>query len=279
MAGVLFVVGTPIGNLGDITLRAIETLKAVDRIAAEDTRHTRLLLSHLGISGKPLESLNAHASPHKLERLLERLVNGQDVALVTDAGMPAVSDPGAELVAKATASGLEVRVVPGPSAATAAVALSGLVHGPFWFFGFLPRRAGRRSEALARIAATLEPVVLFDAPSRVGQTLAELAELTPARDASVCRELTKLHEHTLRGSLAELAGCREAWRGEVTIVLGPQAPRAEPADDAAVEQRIADELRAGRSPKQAAAVVAGWSGRSRRELYARAVAQRARSGH
>jgi 16S rRNA (cytidine1402-2'-O)-methyltransferase len=276
LTGTLYVVGTPIGNLGDITLRAVETLKSVERVAAEDTRRTRALLSHLGISGKPLEALDAHAAPQKLERLLDRIERGESVALVTDAGMPAVSDPGAELVARAVARGIDVRVVPGPSAATAAVALSGLVNGPFWFFGFLPRRAGKRREALARIAATAEPVVLFEAPGRVGKTLADLAELAPERSAAVCRELTKLHEEARRGMLDELARGDDAWRGEVTIVLGALAPTNEPVDDDAVEQRIADQLSAGRSPKQAAAELASWSGRPRRELYARAVAQRAR---
>lgn len=271
MKGTLYVVGTPIGNLRDITLRAIDTLKEADRIVAEDTRRTRALLSHLGIQGKPLEAVEAHASEQRIARVVERLVEGERIALVTDAGMPSISDPGTALLREALRAGADVTVVPGPSAVTAAVALSGLVTGPFFFLGFLPRAGTARKDALARLASCPEPCVLFEAPNRLKATLADLATLMPKREVAVARELTKLHEEVLRGSAEELAALDRDYLGEVTLVLGPDASASagEEVDDAAVDARIDEELKKGLSAKDVAQRVAGWSGRPRREVYAR----------
>lgn len=273
-------VGTPIGNLGDITLRAIDTLRQVSRIAAEDTRRTRGLLSHLGITGKPLDVIEAHRSERALDAIVQRLVGGEDVALVTDAGMPSISDPGSELVRKAWAHGIEVRVVPGPSAVTAAIAACGLVDGSFWFAGFLPRRGQRREECLRRVAEFSDPVVLFESPHRALSTLADLAKAMPQRPAAVCRELTKLHEETVRGTVEGLAS-HEAYRGEICIVLGPgpgSADSREPVDDAALEGWIVEGLAEGTSTKTLASRLGPRTGLARRDLYARIERIRARQG-
>jgi 16S rRNA (cytidine1402-2'-O)-methyltransferase len=267
--GQLVLVGTPIGNLGDITLRAVETLRAADRIAAEDTRRTRALLSHLGITGKRLASLDAHASDRAVGALIDCVAEGESVAFVSDAGMPSVSDPGTALVRAAVARGLPVTVVPGPSAVSTAVALSGLVEAAFDFVGFLPRQGQKRRQALADIAGTARPVVLFEAANRTRETLRELAELTPSRRAAVCRELTKLHEEALRGTLGELAARVDTLRGEVVVVLGAFEPAAELPDDDALDARIRAELGRGASARDVADSLAAWSGRGRREVYAR----------
>lgn len=271
MAGKLYVVGTPIGNLGDITMRSIETLRMVDGIIAEDTRRTRKLLSHLGIVGKPLSSIEAHATERQIENVVERLMAGQKLALVTDAGMPSVSDPGSALVSAAIDAEIAVTVLPGPSALTAAVAISGLVTGPFFFMGFLPRSGSSRREALARLVATREPVVLFEAPFRTQATLDDLAKLVPDRRIAVARELSKMHEQIVRGSVRELAESARDWMGEVTMVLGPdnRPSLEEEIDDEQVEARIDRELAGGASARDAADRVAAWSGRSRREVYAK----------
>lgn len=265
----LFLVGTPIGNLGDITLRAVETLREVEHIAAEDTRRTRQLLSHLDIHGKHLVALDAHAPDKRIAGLVERLAAGESVALVTDAGMPSVSDPGAALVRAAIERGVTVTAVPGPSAVTTAVALSGLVDGAFLFLGFLPRRGKKRHEAVARIVASREPIVLFESPNRTQGTLEELAASMPKRRASVSRELTKLHEETVRGTLAEVAA-QDEWRGEIAIVLGPGAGEgAEAPGDDALDARIGELLAEGASPRSVTDELTSWSRRPRREVYAR----------
>jgi 16S rRNA (cytidine1402-2'-O)-methyltransferase len=278
VAGTLFVVGTPIGNLRDITLRTVDTLRSVCRIAVEDTRRTRMLLSHLGIARVPLHVLEAHVPDSAIHAIVEHLVGGEDVALVTDAGMPAVSDPGARLVRAATARDIPVRVVPGPSAVTAAAAVSGLVDGPFWFAGFLPRRGTRRDKLIARISEFPEPVLLFEAPQRTQATLSDLGRVMPTRRASVCRELTKLYEETTSGTLEEL-GQRSDWRGEVCIVLGSW--RGDPekaADDGTLEARIAEGVRDGATTKTLVAQLGPSTTLSRRELYARIEAERGRQG-
>jgi 16S rRNA (cytidine1402-2'-O)-methyltransferase len=284
-------VGTPIGNLGDITMRAVRVLGEVHQIAAEDTRRTRALLSHLNIRGKALMSLGGSSAHQVVRRICADLGAGRNVALVTDGGMPAVSDPGAELVRQAAAQGTAVVSVPGPSAVTAAVALSGLVTGPFLFLGFLPRSGARRRHALARIAASREPVVLFESPVRVQNTLSELATRMPDRPASISRELTKLHEQTQRGSLADLERLQQVWRGEVTLVIAPSldpevrqaeknhsdhgstagSPLADgPPSDAEIDARILQSRQQGVSTSELAKELARWSGRPRREIYARA---------
>lgn len=269
--GTLFVVGTPIGNLADITQRAVQTLRSVDRIAAEDTRHTRRLLSHLGISGKPLDCIEAHVESRRLFGVLAHIEAGASVALVTDAGMPAVSDPGAQLVAEARRRGLPVVVIPGPSALTMAIAASGLVEGPFLFLGFLPRQGRRRRDALARITACGDPVVLFESPNRLRNTLDDLASAHPERSAVVCRELTKLHEEVLAGTLAELGKLDIVERGEVVVVLGTWHPPQTHADEFTApmtDDDIRRELTDGRSVRELLDST-GLTGQHRRTFYRR----------
>lgn len=274
MAGILYVVATPIGNLADLTLRAIDTLKTCERVAAEDTRRTRQLLSHLGIEGKPLDALHAHSSERDVTRLVERLLAGDSVALVTDAGTPAVSDPGDALVKAAIAAEVRVVPIPGASAVLAALVASGLATGVgFRFVGFLARDGAARRDGVAMVCATPEPVILFESPERTQATLAELADAMPDRPACVARELTKLHEEVVRGTLASLAKDRDSWRGEIAIVLGGWSRDAssEAIDDGAIDARIDRELDGGAHAKTVADVIAAWSGRPRREIYERVV--------
>jgi 16S rRNA (cytidine1402-2'-O)-methyltransferase len=272
--GQLFIVATPIGNLGDLSQRAAEILGRVAVVAAEDTRRTRALLSHLGIRGKRLVKMDAHASAGAVSALVEALAGGEDVALVTDAGTPGVSDPGAALVRSAAESGIPVLGIPGPSAVTTAAALSGLVEGPFLFLGFLPRKGDRRRQALERIRNAEEPVILFESPQRIAKTLAELRELDPRRPAALCRELTKIHEETLRGTVAELTERAEGLRGEITLVLasGAEAP---PADEAETDALIADRLGRGHSLRDVASEVAVLTGHPKRFVYRRVLELRA----
>lgn len=279
MAGTLFVVATPIGNLGDVTLRAVDVLRRCDRVAAEDTRRTRALLSHLGIGGKPVDALHAHSDERDVTRLAERLEAGESVALVTDAGTPGVSDPGDALVREAIARGVRVVPIPGASAVLAALSASGLCSGRgFRFLGFLPRDGRARADAVATLCATPEPVVLFEAPNRMHDTLTELARLQPTRRACVARELTKVHEELARGTLEELAGEAREWLGEVVLVLGPWEVESERAavDDAAIDARIEEELARGGHAKGVAERVAAWSGRPKRAIYARVIARKGR---
>jgi len=277
MPGTLYVVATPIGNLGDITHRAIETLRAADRVLAEDTRRTRALLSHLGIGGKALDRLDEHASEADIARVVSQLVAGERVALCTDAGTPVVSDPGTALVRAAQRAGATVVPIPGPSAVMAALSASGLVSGGFRFLGFLPRSGPERREALATVAATPEAVVLFESPQRLFATLSELSQIMPTREAMVGRELTKVHEELLFGALADLASQAEReWLGEITLVLGPYASERAPApSEAEIDARIDAELARGRRAKDIAEQLALETGQSKRDLYARVIARRA----
>jgi len=272
LSGVLFVLGTPIGNLGDITRRAVDTLAMVDRVVAEDTRRTRALLSHLGITGKPLECIDANAPLSRMQKVVEFLCAGQRVALVTDAGMPGISDPGARLVTSAVEAGVEIQVVPGPSSVTAALALSGLVEGPFYFIGFLPRQGKRRRAALDRVTRTSDPVVLFESPQRIGATLRELALLQPERAAVVCRELTKVHEEVRRGTLASLSSELTETRGEFVIVLGPYGlGETDDAETSIPDAVLRDRLSKGESPRTILEDLQ-LSGKQRREMYSRLLA-------
>jgi 16S rRNA (cytidine1402-2'-O)-methyltransferase len=275
-AGKLCVVGTPIGNLGDITSRAVESLRAADRILAEDTRRTRALLNHLGIIGKPLASIEAHVSDARLANLVEFLRAGETLALVTDAGMPGVSDPGAKMVRLAREAGFAVEVAPGPSAVTAAIALSGLVEGPFYFAGFLPRHGKRRERAKGLIQHFDGATVLFEAGNRTRATLADLAQKQPGRRAAVCRELTKLHEEVTEATLSELAALEREWRGEVVIVLAsaPAEDGASCEDNAIVDdERLSAELESGKTVRDLLDA-SGLSGKERRALYVRLLALR-----
>lgn len=279
-SGCLFVVSTPIGNLGDITRRAVEVLGAVSLVVAEDTRRTRALLSHLGIQSQQVRALNAHSSADAVSAIVERLLSGAEVAIVTDAGTPAVSDPGRALVAAAAERGVDVRVVPGPSAVTAAVGLSALVEGPFSFLGFLPRHGTARRETIEEVVKSRHPVIFFESPQRMAATLRELAEQMPERPVFVGRELTKMHEEGLRGSLRELALRELEWRGEIVAVVGPNP--AEPEPDAERRQLVYASLRAavecGVSPSRVARALAEASGLPRRELYEHAVELREAMG-
>jgi 16S rRNA (cytidine1402-2'-O)-methyltransferase len=277
MSGVLYVVATPIGHLGDLTERAISVLKAAHRIAAEDTRRTRGLLSHLGIAGKPVDRLDAHASEADVARLVERMSEGEDVALVTDAGTPVVSDPGTELVRAAAEANIRVVPIPGASAVMAALAASGLCAGPFRFLGFLPRKGPERRAMLEVLRGTPETVVLFESPERTAETLSDLARIVPERRAALARELTKMHEEILRGSLTELAAIAAAREvlGEVTLVIGPGEPdRAPEMSEDELDRRIDEGLARGRRPKDIADELALESGLSRRDLYARVVSRK-----
>lgn len=271
----LYLVATPIGNLGDITQRALDVLGKVQVIFAEDTRRTRALLTHFGISGKDLVALHAHSTPGDRRHALQRLENGADAALVTDAGTPAVSDPGHELVTLAIEAGILVVPIPGASAVLAALVASGLASGAaFRFLGFLPREGADRTRALAKVSMTEEPVVLYEAANRTARLLVDLAERTPDRRVAVARELTKMHEEFVRGTLAELAAneARE-WIGEVVVVLGAHEPKEVELSDADIDQRI-DSDAGATHPKTLADRLAALSGRGRRELYERIVARR-----
>jgi 16S rRNA (cytidine1402-2'-O)-methyltransferase len=266
-SGVIYLVATPIGNLGDVTRRAAETLGLVDRVLAEDTRRTRALLTHLGIR-KPVVKLDANATEGALRSVVERARTGERVAFVTDAGTPSVSDPGTRLVRMAAEVGLPTTVVPGPSAVTAAVALSGLVEGPFLFMGFLPRHGEKRRHAIDRVRTAEEAVVLFEAPTRLSGTLADLAARMPERRACVLRELTKLHEEVVRGSLAELVERSITPKGEVTVVVaGAEGGAAEEGPD--IDALVAERLDTGDTSRTVADDVAALTGKPRREVYAR----------
>jgi 16S rRNA (cytidine1402-2'-O)-methyltransferase len=269
--GTLYVVATPIGNLGDITLRALEVLKSVPLVAAEDTRLTRRLWARHGITTR-LISYHAQSAPRRRAELLDHLTSGADLALVTDAGTPLVSDPGAELVGEWLARGGLGLPIPGPSAVLAALVAAGLPAARFAFEGFLPRRGRERRERLAAICADAHTTVMFEAPGRVGATLAELASACgPARAAAVCRELTKLHEQVWRGTLGDLAAraLAEPVRGEVTIVVAGAAPGGgeNVAHVEAARVEVDRLVAAGLSRSSAAREVAARTGLPRRELF------------
>lgn len=266
----LHIVATPIGNLEDVTLRALRVLAEVDLLLAEDTRRTRVLLDRHGVKARPI-SLHAHNEKSRIQRALNVLAEGGSVALVSDAGTPLISDPGERLVAAAVAAGHAVTSVPGASAVLGALAIAGLQTVPFIFVGFLPRRAGARDALLADLRDRRETLVLFESPRRVGTTLARLAEVLGPRPACVARELTKLHEQVVRESLPELARRFESGaRGEVTIVIGGAAPTRVAAVD--LDQEIRARIAAGEGAREIAARLSRSTGVSRREVYNRALA-------
>lgn len=274
MSGTLYVVGTPIGNLEDLSPRVARVLSEATAVLAEDTRRARQLLSHLGIEKKPLFRHDAHATAVDIGRIVERLLQGDSLALVTDAGTPGVSDPGAALVAEAVSQGVRVTPIPGPSAVTTAVAASGFARSSFRFVGFLPRDGRDRDEALSKVARDTDLIVFFESPHRIAATLVELARLMPERQVVVTRELTKVHEELVRGTFAELAATPREWLGEITVVVGPGEDRApEAVDTATIERWLDEELSRGTSVREAARIVAARSGWPKREVYARAVAR------
>lgn len=265
--GRLVVCPTPIGNLEDVTLRTLSALREADVIACEDTRTTKVLLDRYAVSAERVR-YDAHAERRMAPRLVERMRAGETVALVSDAGMPLVSDPGLVLVQAAVGAGLAVEVLPGPSAALTALVASGLPGETWRFVGFLPRKRGE----LASVLGSEETLVAFESPRRVPATLAVLAELDPGRPVAVCRELTKLHEEIVRGSAAELAEryAGAVVRGEVVLVVGGAARGASEAAVAqdAVRRLVED----GAKPRAAATVVAELTGLSANDLYRAAVA-------
>jgi 16S rRNA (cytidine1402-2'-O)-methyltransferase len=261
--GRLVVCPTPIGNLEDVTLRVLSALRDADLVACEDTRRTRVLLERYGVKAR-LVSYHEHNERARAAELVGRMRAGAVVALVSDAGTPLVSDPGFVLVQASVAAGLQVEVLPGPSAALAALVASALPADRWHFAGFLPRKRGEL-ETLFRSPETL---VAFESPRRVAASLAVLAELDPARPAAVCRELTKLHEEVVRGTAAELAEryAAAAPKGEVVLVIGPAAPSQERDEAPALDalQRLVD---AGAKPRVAARIVAELTGVSANRLY------------
>ena len=269
MAGTLFLVGTPIGNLGDLAPRVRETLAAADLIAAEDTRRTGRLLAHMELPDRHLLSFFEGNERERTEEVMRRLRDGATVALVTDGGMPTISDPGFRLVRACADEGIDVRVVPGPSAAIAALAVSGLPTDRFVFEGFLPRKAGERRRRLEALASDPRTVVCFESPKRLRAMLGETLTALGDRRAAVARELTKLHEEVLRGRLSELLERMgdEPLKGEVVVVIAGAGPAAEDVRDLVGEARalVAEGTRA----REAARIVAERHDTSANRIYRR----------
>ena len=264
----LYIVATPIGNLGDVTRRAADVLARCDAVACEDTRVTGKLLKHLGIS-KPLWRYDDHADDNARARLLDKM-RGEAVALVSDAGTPLVSDPGYRLVREARAAGISVTSLPGPSAPVVALTLSGLPNDRFLFAGFLPAKDKARAEVLAEFAGVRTTLVFFETAPRLAKSLEAIGELLPGREVAVARELTKLYEECRTGSAGELAAHYEAHppRGEIVLLIGPPGETEASAEDADILLREA----LGRlKPSHAAAEVAKATGLDRKALYARAL--------
>ena len=266
----LHVVATPIGNLGDITIRALATLAAADTILAEDTRMARRLLDHYGIK-RPVKRFDAHAGESQIAAAIQAMAGGQALALISDAGTPLLSDPGASLTMRASASGVAIHPLPGPSALLAALVSAGVPADRFFFEGFLPPKSGDRRRRIRELAAVPGALVFYEAPHRVPETLEDMEAVLGDRPAAAARELTKLHETIVRGTLASLRVHfdRESPRGEFVLVVGaPGASDEAPADD--LDTRLGA-LMSRMSVKDAAAVVAGETGRPKREVYARAL--------
>jgi 16S rRNA (cytidine1402-2'-O)-methyltransferase len=269
----LVLVGTPIGNLGDLSPRAVEALRAARAICCEDTRRTGRLLQHAGIERRPLIVVNDHTEVQAIAGVLDRLARDERVAMVTDAGMPGISDPGERLVRAAAQAGHTVEVVPGPSAAVTALVASGLPTGRYAFEGFLPRKGSGRSARLTELAAERRTVVLYEAPHRLVRTLTDLGQACgDQRRVALGRELTKLHEEVWRGTLAEALAHLEDHppRGELVIVLDG-APAPEAATPADVDDAVSARLTAGDSARDAAATVAAQLGVPKRLAYAAAL--------
>jgi 16S rRNA (cytidine1402-2'-O)-methyltransferase len=273
-AGQLLVVGTPIGNLEDLSPRAMRALADADAILCEDTRVTGKLAARFGFRGTRF-SCPAPREKTRIEQLLQRLGAGETVALVTDAGMPGLSDPGEHLVAAAAAAGFPVRVIPGPSAPAAALAISGLPAVPHLFLGFLPARSGERRRFLEEVKPRAETLVWFEAPHRLLDSLEDAARILGSRRACVARELTKIHEEAARGALPELAAefrSRGEGRGEVTVVVEGNREKPRGLSEDETDRRIRAGLAAGKEKRSIARELAAQTGRPAREIYARAVA-------
>ena len=267
----LAVCATPIGNLEDVTLRVLAELASADVVLCEDTRHTRVLLERHGIAARLL-SYHEHNEAQRTAELLPRLEAGERVALVSDAGLPGVSDPGARLVRAALEADVDVTVLPGPSAVETALVASGLAAEQYRFLGFLPR-GDKRLEALwDELGGWLWPAVGFESPQRLPATLRSLAAAAPEREVAVCRELTKRFEEVARGTAAEVAKRFEAPpKGEITLVLGPAAARADPEAEERALAAVAELVASGVPRRRAAEIVSGLVGTSRNRLYKRSL--------
>lgn len=266
MKGILYIVSTPIGNLEDITLRALRILREVDLIAAEDTRHSSKLLSHYGIS-KPLISYWGEKEKVKSEEVLARLEAGQSVALISDAGTPGISDPGSVLIEKAIRDGISVVSVPGPSALIAAISLSGLLIKGFTFIGFLPPKKGERLRILKDLGMEKRALIFYEAPHRISESLEDMAEVFGERKAAVVKEITKVHEEVLRGSLTDIIRLLQdtVIAGEyVVMVEGRQ--KGEASFEDALDEVLAL-MKKGRGRKEAVKIISEQYGLSKNELY------------
>lgn len=280
-AGCLYLVATPIGNLEDITLRALRILKEVDQIACEDTRHTQKLLAHYDIH-KPLVSYHEHNEVKRAAELAAAMEGGAKIALVSDAGMPLVSDPGHRLVAVCLEKDVPVVPVPGPSALLASLSGSGMPSEEFLFVGFLPARSGERRRALERLRIEERTIILYEAPHRVAECVADALEILGDRPACLAREVTKIHEEFLRGKLSEILTSLEerAGRGEITMILGPPSPvedRAHSDSSQTLAARVEELMhQANLDRKEALKLAAKERGLSRHDAYAQIVNQKAR---
>jgi 16S rRNA (cytidine1402-2'-O)-methyltransferase len=266
VSGVLYIVATPIGNLEDLTFRAVRILKEVDLIAAEDTRHSRKLLDHYGIK-TPLTSYHEHNERSKAGHLIERIQGGQNIALISDAGTPVLSDPGYRLVREAIRSGISVSPVPGPSALVAALSASGLSMESFAFEGFLPAKPKERREKLQSLRAEKRTLVFYETPHRLKESLADIGEIFGAREMVLAREITKVHEEFLRGSALDLSAqlAQREWRGELTLMI------AGARDEGAAPETIVAEIRRlkgeGVRVKEIAALLGEKYSVAKREVY------------
>jgi 16S rRNA (cytidine1402-2'-O)-methyltransferase len=261
----LAVCATPIGNLEDVTLRVLRELEEADLVLCEDTRHTRRLLERHGIDARLL-SYHEHNEARRTAEVLPRLEAGERVALVSDAGLPSISDPGARLVAAAREAGVPVTVLPGPSAVETALVASGFGTDRFQFLGYLPRGAGERRALWEDVARRPWALVAFESPQRLASTLASLAEVLPERPVAVCRELTKRYEEVVRGSAREVAErLSTGTKGEITVVIGPA--EVKPGDEALAVEAVSELVARGLSRRSAADVVSGLTGVSRNRLY------------
>lgn len=270
MKGTLYIVSTPIGNLEDITLRALRVLKEVDLIAAEDTRHSSRLLNHYGIS-RPLISYWGEKEKVKAEEVLARLHEGQSVALISDAGTPGISDPGGVLIERAVREGISVVSVPGPSALVAALSISGLPIKEFTFVGFLPPRKSQRQKMLRELSIEKRTLVFYEAPHRVLETLGDMSEILGGRNAALVKEITKIHEEALRGDISDILGMLDdkTIAGEYVIIVEGKKREDVSFEDALLE--VKSLMKKGRGRKEAATLVSEQYGLSKKELYDRSL--------
>ncbi len=272
-SGRLIVIGTPIGNLGDLGERAIRALRQCDAIVCEDSRRTGKLLAHIGSGDRGRAALlvaNEHTEKDRLSDIIDRLEQGQIVGLVTDAGMPTISDPGQMVVASVASAAISIEVVPGPTAVSAALAVSGLVASRFVFEGFLPRKGAERKRRIAQLGDEERAVVLYEAPHRLQRTLADLADAVgPERSIAVARELTKLYEQVVRGSIADAIAHFDSTepRGEFVLVIEGKVDDGEPLDDQQIEAQLVVLRSSGLSTRDAVASVVAKTGEPKRRIY------------